>query len=105
LSPRPAPNGAAVAAAGPAPGARRRRPLTLQRLGAAVVPYLLVLPVIVAIGAILGYPLYQLVTLSFQRYGLPELIQRKGEWIGFDNYRSVLGDEVFWDMLRRLSRQ
>ena len=64
-------------------------------------PYLLVLPVIVAIGAILGYPLYRLVALSFQRYGLPELIQRKGEWVGLDNYRSVLGDEVFWDTLVR----
>jgi N,N'-diacetylchitobiose transport system permease protein len=65
------------------------------------VPYLLILPVIIAIGAILGYPLYQLVTLSFQRYGLPELIQRKGTWVGLDNYRSVLGDEVFWDTLVR----
>jgi N,N'-diacetylchitobiose transport system permease protein len=51
--------------------------------------------------AILGYPLYKLVTLSFQRYGLPELIQRKGVWIGFDNYASVLRDEVFWDVLLR----
>jgi len=58
-------------------------------------------PVVVAIAAVLGYPLYRLVTLSFQRYGLPELIQRKGEWIGVDNYRSVLGDEVFWDTLVR----
>jgi len=65
------------------------------------VPYLLVLPVIVAIAAILGYPLYQLVTLSFQRYGLPELIQRQGTWIGLDNYRSVLSDSVFWDTLVR----
>ena len=64
-------------------------------------PYLLVLPVVVAIGAILGYPLYRLVVLSFQRYGLPELIQRKGEWIGLDNYRSVLGDSIFWDTLVR----
>ena len=56
---------------------------------------------LVAIGAILGYPLYQLVTLSFQQYGLPELIQRQGEWIGLDNYRSVLGDRVFWDTLLR----
>ena len=64
-------------------------------------PYLLVVPVIVVIGAILGYPLYQLVVLSFQRYGLPELIQREGVWIGFDNYRSVLGDSVFWDALVR----
>ena len=29
-------------------------------------------------GPILGYPLYKLVTLSFQQYGLPELIQSKG---------------------------
>ena len=64
-------------------------------------PYLLVLPVILAVGAILGYPLYRLVVLSFQRYGLPELIQRKGEWIGLDNYRSVLGDPIFWDTLVR----
>ena len=60
----------------------------MRRVSSAAVPYLLVLPVIVAIAAILGYPLYRLVTLSFQRYGLPELIQRKGEWIGLDNYRS-----------------
>jgi N,N'-diacetylchitobiose transport system permease protein len=57
--------------------------------------------VIVVITAILGYPLYKLATLSFQEYGLPELIQRKGEWIGFDNYTSVLRDEVFWDVLLR----
>jgi N,N'-diacetylchitobiose transport system permease protein len=57
--------------------------------------------VVAAIGAILGYPLYRLVVLSFQQYGLPELIQRKGEWVGLDNYRSVLGDSVFWDTLGR----
>jgi N,N'-diacetylchitobiose transport system permease protein len=53
------------------------------------------------IGAILGYPLYKLVTLSFQQYGLPELIQKKGAWIGFDNYESVLRDSIFWDTLVR----
>jgi len=73
----------------------------LRRVGSAAVPYLLVAPVVIAIAAVLGYPLYKLVTLSFQRYGLPELIQRKGEWVGLDNFRSVLGDEVFWDTLVR----
>jgi N,N'-diacetylchitobiose transport system permease protein len=101
LSRRPAPQVAAVAAEPLTLGARQRRPLTLRRFGSAAVPYLLVVPVVVAIAAVLGYPLYRLVTLSFQRYGLPELIQRKGEWIGVDNYRSVLGDEVFWDTLVR----
>ena len=56
---------------------------------------------LLVVGAILGYPLYKVATLSFQQYGLPELIQRKGEWIGFDNYESVLRDPIFWDTLRR----
>jgi len=80
---------------------RRRRPLSAARVAQGVAPYLLVLPVVVAIGAILGYPLYRLVTLSFQRYGLPELIQRHGSWVGLENYRSVLSDSVFWDTLVR----
>jgi N,N'-diacetylchitobiose transport system permease protein len=101
LSRPPASQTAAVAAEHPRIGVRRRRPLSLRRIGAAAVPYLLVLPVLVAIGAILGYPLYRLVVLSFQEYGLPELIQRKGEWIGLDNYRSVLEDQIFWDTLVR----
>jgi N,N'-diacetylchitobiose transport system permease protein len=78
----------------------RRRP-RLKRIAHASVPYLLILPVIVVITAILGYPLYKLVTLSFQQYGLPELIQRQGKWIGLDNYSSVLHDHVFWRVLLR----
>jgi len=78
----------------------RRRP-RLKRIAHASVPYLLILPVIVVITAILGYPLYKLVTLSFQQYGLAELIQKKGVWVGFDNFSSVLHDEVFWRVLLR----
>ncbi len=79
----------------------RRRPHRIRRVARASVPYLLILPVIVVITAILGYPLYKLVTLSFQQYGLAELIQHKGVWIGFDNYTSVLRDDVFRDTLLR----
>ena len=82
-------------------GSRRRRPLDARRVAQGAVPYLLITPVVVAIGAILGYPLYHLVSLSFQRYGLPELIQRQGSWVGLDNYRSVLEDRIFWDTLVR----
>ena len=78
----------------------RRRPRA-KRIAQASVPYLLILPVIVVITAILGYPLYKLATLSFQQYGLAELIQRKGVWIGLDNYSSVLHDEIFWRTLLR----
>ena len=78
----------------------RRRPRSARILRASA-PYLLILPVVVVITAILGYPLYKLVTLSFQQYGLAELIQRQGVWIGFDNYASVLRDDVFRDTLIR----
>jgi N,N'-diacetylchitobiose transport system permease protein len=75
--------------------------VTPGRVARGAVPYLLVAPVILVVGAILGYPLYKLVTLSFQQYGLAELIQRQGIWIGFDNYESVLRDPIFWDTLLR----
>ena len=64
-------------------------------------PYALILPVLAAIAAILGYPLYSLVRLSFQQYRLPELIQRKGVPVGWENFSSVLHDAVFWDTLVR----
>ena len=64
-------------------------------------PYWLILPVVAVMVAVLGYPLYKLVALSLQQYQLPELIQRKGTWIGFDNYESVLRDSIFWDTLVR----
>jgi N,N'-diacetylchitobiose transport system permease protein len=95
------PESAAAAAEIPAHLSRRRRPFTLRRALRASVPYGLVAPVLAVMAAVLGYPLYKLVTLSFQQYGLPELIQRKGVWIGFDNYTSVLQDSIFWDTLLR----
>jgi N,N'-diacetylchitobiose transport system permease protein len=53
------------------------------------------------IAAVLGYPLYQLVALSFQKYGLFELIAHKGQWIGFDNYAQIFQDRTFWTVLLR----
>jgi N,N'-diacetylchitobiose transport system permease protein len=50
---------------------------------------------------VLGYPLYWLVRLSTQRYGLFELIQHHGTSVGLANYRSVLHDQVFWHTLVR----
>lgn len=64
-------------------------------------PYGLIAPVVVVIGLILGYPLYWLVKLSTQRYGLFELIRRQGTSVGLDNYSSVLHDPVFWRTLLR----
>jgi N,N'-diacetylchitobiose transport system permease protein len=63
--------------------------------------YGLISPVVAAIALILGYPIYKLVRLSFERYGLFELVQRKGHWTGLGNYGSVIHDSVFWDTVVR----
>jgi N,N'-diacetylchitobiose transport system permease protein len=82
-------------AATPVPRLRR------TRAGRALAPYGLLLPAAVVIGGVLGYPLYLLVSLSFQHYGLFQLIRHKGEWVGLGNYRQVLHDHEFWVVLLR----
>jgi N,N'-diacetylchitobiose transport system permease protein len=85
-------------AAGTIPLTSRRR----RRLwGRVAVPYALIAPVVVTIALILGYPLYFLVRLSLQQYGLFELIRHKGVGVGLANYRSVLHDQIFWHTLVR----
>lgn len=79
----------------------RRRPRLWGRLGRGSVPYLLVLPVVAVMGAILGYPIYSLVRLSLQKYGLFELIRHKGQYIGLHNFGLILHDTIFWHTLLR----
>jgi len=88
------PTAAAVPALLPA---RRRR----RRVARGTAPYLLLAPAGAVIAAVLGYPLYKLVTLSFQQYGLFELLAHKGKWIGLDNYAKILHDSTFWHVLWR----
>jgi len=75
--------------------------LTLARAVRWSAPYLLIAPVVLTIAAILGYPLYHLARLSFQKYGLFELIAHHGTSVGWANYSSVLHDSVFWHVLLR----
>src|SRR4051794_384574 len=79
----------------------RRRRLSWVRVARASVPYWLILPVVAALAALLGYPIYSLVRLSFQHYTLFELIQHHGQWVGLDNFSSVLHDQVFWHTVLR----
>jgi N,N'-diacetylchitobiose transport system permease protein len=83
------------------PAARPARSRSRLRLGTKLAPYGLLAPALVVIVAVLGYPLYQLVALSFQKYGLFELIAHEGKWIGLDNYSQILHDRQFWTVLLR----
>jgi len=100
MSSSPLPDGMAIAAE-TTKWSRQRRRLSWVRVARGSVPYLLILPVLVVIGAVLGYPLYSLVRLSFQQYGLFELIRHAGISVGLKNYSSVLRDQVFWHTLLR----
>ena len=80
---------------------RRRRRWTRQRLGRVAAPYALLTPAAAAIGLILAYPMYLLVKMSFEKYGLFELIRHKGRWIGSANYGHIFHDSEFWHVLLR----
>jgi N,N'-diacetylchitobiose transport system permease protein len=98
----PLPAHASIDAAGEAYGPiRRHRRLTRARAVRGVAPYALIAPSLAVIVAILGYPVYFLARLSFERYGLPEIIAGDGVWVGLENFSSILGDRQFWDVVLR----
>ena len=72
-----------------------------RRLPKTIWPYLLIIPSLFCLGLIMGYPIYRLITLSLEKYGLPEIIAGKGIFLGLDNFRKTLVDPEFWQVLRR----
>ena len=64
-------------------------------------PYLLIAPSLLALVLILGFPVYKLISLSFQRYGLAEIIAGKGVFVGLDNFKETFTDIEFWKILER----
>jgi N,N'-diacetylchitobiose transport system permease protein len=78
----------------------RRRPFA-HRSFRALSPYLLLAPATLVIGAVLAYPIYMLARLSFQQFGLAELVTKQGTWIGLDNYSRLVHDRQFWTVVLR----
>jgi N,N'-diacetylchitobiose transport system permease protein len=81
----------------PAPPRARRRVVR----AAALWPYLLVAPTVVGAAFLLAYPVVRNTVMSFQHFGLGELIRGGATWVGFANYRTVLEDPQFWTVVRR----
>lgn len=84
----------------PAPP-RARKGRRRGRAVAALWPYLLVAPTVVGAAFLLAYPLVRNIVMSFQHFGLGELIRGGATWAGFANYRTVLDDPEFWTVVRR----
>jgi N,N'-diacetylchitobiose transport system permease protein len=64
-------------------------------------PYLLVAPAILGMLYLLVYPLARAVLISFQDFGLRQLILGDAHFTGFDNYATLLSDPRFWSVVRR----
>ncbi|MEU3187915.1 sugar ABC transporter permease [Streptomyces sp. NPDC006923] len=67
----------------------------------AVWPYLLIAPTVLGTAYLLGYPLVRNLVISFQRYGMGELIRGGAPFAGLANYREILGDGEVWEVVRR----
>ncbi|WP_415132275.1 carbohydrate ABC transporter permease [Microbacterium sp.] len=64
-------------------------------------PLALLLPSLVMLLVFIGWPLVQLVVMSFQEYGRAQIFGAPAPFIGLDNYLRVLGDSEFWIVLAR----
>src|SRR5438067_4075147 len=76
-------------------------PALYQRFRRRLFPYALITPSVAVIAGILAFPLGMLVWLSLQHYGLRELIAHQGEWVGLGNYRAILVDPLFRQVIFR----
>jgi N,N'-diacetylchitobiose transport system permease protein len=80
--------------------ALRGRRLSSRRRG-ELLPYLLLIPAGIVILALTGWPLLQLLIISFQEFGRAQIFGSPPGWVWFENYTSVLTDPVFWQVLGR----
>ncbi|MFJ9696154.1 carbohydrate ABC transporter permease [Kitasatospora sp. NPDC101183] len=80
---------------GRAPGGRRR-------VAKRATPYLLIAPMIGTLLLVLGYPLLDMVLLSFKDMTRKELFAGTSPpWVGLDQYQAVLSDGFFWVVVVR----
>ena len=64
-------------------------------------PYALLTPALIVLAAITGWPLVQLLIMSFQEFGRAQIFGAPPEFVGLDNYAQVLTDAAFWEVLAR----
>lgn len=79
------------------PATGRRRFLR----AAGFTPYALLTPALIVLAVITGWPLLQLLIMSFQEYGRAQVFGAPPEFVGAGNYVAVLTDPEFWEVLGR----
>jgi len=65
------------------------------------IAWLLVVPTALVLALALGYPVgWQLIT-SFRKFGLKQQFGQPPEWVGLDNYRTLVTDPSLWAVVVR----
>ncbi|MBT2229623.1 carbohydrate ABC transporter permease [Nonomuraea sp. NEAU-A123] len=77
------------------------RPARASGLPAWSVPYVLLIPGLLVIGALLLYPLFQVGVIAFQKVGLVQISGKKpATWVGWENFTRIFANDIFWSSLR-----
>lgn len=74
-------------------------PAASRRKRVDLLPYLLFLPALLAIGAVLFYPVVQAIVISLRSYYLPKIATSGTPFIGLANYRAISEAPEFWRAL------
>ena len=79
-------------------GVPRARPRMWPKLADAISRWAFMGPAAVILGAILAYPIFYTIEISFSRFDL--MTFSAVEWVGWDNYAHVLADYRFWASMK-----
>lgn len=78
-----------------------RRTSVRRSGGSGRLAYALLAPALIAMGVLLGYPLYRLVDTSFQQFTKRELFTRVVVYNGIENYQKLFANDEFWAIVLR----
>lgn len=92
---RPVPGTTGAVPRGGAAGRRSR----VRRGG--FLPVLLLVPSVLILLVLTGWPLVRLLVMSTQEYGRAQVFGQPAEFVGLANYRAVLTDPTFWRVMGR----
>ena len=76
-------------------------PPTRRRRRAWGAPLLLLLPSVAMLAVFIGWPIVQMVVMSFQEFGRAQIFGAPPAFVGLGNYVDVLTDPEFWAVLTR----
>jgi N,N'-diacetylchitobiose transport system permease protein len=77
------------------------KPRKANKKKAQPFPYILLLPTLIILVVMVGYPVVSLIITSFQHYGREQVFGAPATFAGLENYQTVLTDPSFWMMLLR----